>query len=112
MDHEISMKELKEIDSVAAEAYYNIPLCDGVHDRFTLKHYCIMDRGILNRKHLSHGKVMGRKNGLRSLKHILCIRPSLSFRRIYRPDKKLTMRFLKRRKRNTGLKCEVWLDIW
>lgn len=111
MDYEISMKELKEIDSVAAEAYYNIPLCDGVHDRFTLKHYCIMDRGILNRKHLSHGKVMGRENGLRSLKYILCNRPSLSFRRIYVPDKKLTMRFLKRRERNTGLKMKVWSDI-
>ena len=58
MDYEISMKELKEIDSVAAEAYYNIPLCDGVHDRFTLKHYCTMSRGVVNKRYLSYVKIM------------------------------------------------------
>ena len=108
MDHEISMKALKNADSVAIEAYYDIPLYDGVHDRFTLKHY--WNRSILDKRHLSYEKVMERQNGLRSLKYILC-KPSLAFRRIYRPDKKLTMRLLKRRKRNTGLKIQVWSDI-
>lgn len=112
MDYEISMKELKEIDSVAAEAYYNIPLCDEVHDRFTLKHYCTISRGVVNKRYLSYVKIMENPNSLRSLKYILCDRPSLSFRMIYRPDKKLTMNLLKRRKRSTGLKMEVWLDIW
>lgn len=105
MDHKISMKKLKGIDSVSIEDYYN------VYDWFTLKHYCTMNRSILGKRYLSYEKAMGRRTGLRSLKYILC-KPSLAFRRIYRPDKKLTMGLLKRRKRDTGLKIQVWSDIW
>ena len=108
MDYKISIKDLKKADSVAIKVYYNMPVYDGVYDRFTLKHYCTISRGVVNKRYLSYVKIMENPNSLRSLKYILCDRPSLSFRMIYRPDKKLTMNLLKRRKRNTGLKMEVW----
>lgn len=108
MDHEINMKSFKYVDPVLIEHQCDVSLYNSVYSRFTIKHYCTIDKAY--RRNIQFEKVARSPSKLRSLKYMLCP-PRYSFRKAHIPDIECTMRLLKRRKRNTGLKCEVWLDI-
>ena len=84
MDHEINMKSFKYVDPVLIEHQCDVSLYNSVYSRFTIKHYCTIDKAY--RRNIQFEKVARSPSKLRSLKYMLCP-PRYSFRKAHIPDK-------------------------